>query len=282
MLNKSIGFPDELERHRGMFTADDVAKIQGSTVAIAGVGGVGGRLAEVLARSGVGTIRIADPDTFAASNLNRQAGSTLANLGQLKVDVVGDLCQSVSRKITVEKYPEGINADNVEKFVSGADVVVDGTDYTIPSLGLMLARTAASASIPVALGVEVGFASWQTVITGTGTFERFFGMKPTVSLSDLDSGAAEVPLWRWIGRLPRHIPMTTVQAVSDGSIEAPALASAVELSAALLSTNVLRLLLGQEPSVSAPRIQFVDLVAGKTKTFRPNYFRFVRSAILRR
>lgn len=58
-----------------------------SRVAVFGVGGVGGYVVEVLARSGVGAIDVIDNDRVCVTNVNRQLLATLSTVGRLKVDV---------------------------------------------------------------------------------------------------------------------------------------------------------------------------------------------------
>lgn len=280
MLNVPDSYPLFLARHEGLFGACELGTLATSTVAIAGVGGVGGRVAEVLARSGIGSLRLADPDVFTESNLNRQAGSTRRNLGVNKAQALAELCRDVSPLVRVETYPQGINRDNVSAFTSDAAVVVDGTDFTMPSLGLMLSREAASRSIPVVIGVEVAFAAWHSVLTGEGAFERLFGLPRTASIEALDSGEIKIPLWRWIARLPRYVDLREFGRVSDGEIDAPAIAPAVEISAALVSTDVIRIVLGQPVVAHAPRVHYVDVITGRSSVFRPTSTRFNLSALL--
>ena len=272
-------FPEHLGRHRGLFELEHINRLQDATVAIAGVGGVGGRVAEVLTRSGVGHLRLADPDTFSTSNLNRQAGSTVESVGQAKVDVVGDLCRSVSPSVEVSLYPEGINPANIRHFMQGADVVVDGTDYTIPSLGLRIANEATNSGVPVVLGVEIGYGVWHTVFTRTGQFERLMGLPKHADPDALDSGELSIPLWRWVQRLPPYIDTEVLKSVERGDIEAPAIGPAVELSAALLCTDVLQLLLGRRPVAVAPKAHGVDVRSGKSWVRRPSKRIFFASAL---
>ena len=63
-----------------------IEKLKNSTVAVFGIGGVGGYTVEALARSGVGTIVIIDNDTVSLSNINRQIIATHDTLGMLKTD----------------------------------------------------------------------------------------------------------------------------------------------------------------------------------------------------
>lgn len=271
--------PGFLERHRGLFTTEQIRQLNGATVAIAGVGGVGGRVAEVLARSGIGRLKLADPDHFSESNLNRQAASTLGNLGENKAEVVRDACLAVSPILDVEIFRDGVTPMNLDRFCEGADVIVDGTDYTIPSLGLMLARRAAAVNTPIVTGVEVAFSAWHTVIQGDGSFERLFGLPRSVTLEDLDRGRLEIPLWRWITAIPPYVSRAELKRLDAGEIEAPAIAPAVELSAAMISTDVIRVLLRQRVSVRAPRIHMVDVATGRSSKFRPTKARFYASLL---
>lgn len=271
--------PEHLSRSRGLFSSRELERLAASTVAIGGVGGVGGRVAEVLARSGVGALRLADPDFFSASNLNRQAGSTLANLGENKSEVVAELCRSVAPNVQVQAWPSGITPENLHQFIDGADAVVDGTDYTLPSLGLRLARSSTERGIPVALGVEIAFGAWHTVFTKPGQFERLMGLPAGIAYEELESGAAEVPLWRWVQRIPPYLDLATLEAVERGELEAPAIAPAVEISAAMLATDIVQLLLGRRPAVVAPRVHGVDVRSGSSWRARPNKTRFMLSVM---
>ncbi|MER7908137.1 ThiF family adenylyltransferase, partial [Streptomyces sp. NPDC095614] len=171
-----------LSRNRGLISDSEQNRLAGARVLVAGVGGVGGRVAETLTRLGVGTLVLADPDTFSVTNLNRQAAATTATLGRNKAEVVAELCRGIGTGAIVEVVREGITPDNVEDLVASSDLVIDGTDYTVPDVGLRLARTARGASVSVVLAVEIGFGVWHTVIPPDGNrFERLLGLAPTVT-----------------------------------------------------------------------------------------------------
>jgi len=83
-------------RNIGVFTDAEQEKLRLSTVAIAGVGGIGGLLAERLVRLGVGHIKITDPGTFEESNLNRQFSSSMTNLDAGKTNAVFGLIKDIN------------------------------------------------------------------------------------------------------------------------------------------------------------------------------------------
>lgn len=268
-----------LSRNRGLISEGEQQRLAEARVLVAGVGGVGGRVAETLTRLGVGTLVLADPDTFSVTNLNRQAAATTTTLGRNKADVVAELCRSIGTGTRIEVVRDGIVETNVADLVAASDVVIDGTDYTLPDVGLRLARAARAAATPVLLAVEIGFGVWHTVIPPDGAhFERLLGLPATITFDDLTSGRARVPLWRWVVSIPSYADVDVLAQVEQGHLQAPAVAPAVELSAAVVSTTVVSLLVGRRPVASAPRIHHVDARTGKARTLRPSRLRFSLSA----
>ena len=81
---------EEFSRTELMFGKEAVKKLKESTVCVFGLGGVGGHLAEALARAGVGTLDVIDSDTVSLSNLNRQLLATHRTVGMRKVDAARD------------------------------------------------------------------------------------------------------------------------------------------------------------------------------------------------
>ena len=57
-------------------------KLQNSRVAVFGLGGVGGYVAEALARSGVGALELVDSDTVDETNINRQLFALTSTVGE--------------------------------------------------------------------------------------------------------------------------------------------------------------------------------------------------------
>lgn len=105
--------------------------IANTTIGIAGCGGIGGAMALRLARFGVKKLKLADPDSFDYSNINRQYGATISSLGQNKAEVVGKLVYDLAKDVDIEIYNEGITVDNAENFVGGCDLVLDQLDFYV-------------------------------------------------------------------------------------------------------------------------------------------------------
>jgi|GEM_PF-402153 len=104
-------------------------KLADAVVGVAGTGGLGGGLAMMLARLGVGHIKICDPDSFEISNINRQLGATPENIGRNKAIVVGELINETTPDVTVEIFPEGMQKHVAKEFVKDCTLLIDCVDF---------------------------------------------------------------------------------------------------------------------------------------------------------
>jgi ThiF family len=100
-------------------------KLRDTVVGVAGCGGIGGSMADRLARLGILHLRIADMDTFEYSNINRQLGAGVMTVGQNKAKVVASAIHSMAPDVTIDVFPDGITSENAAEFVSGCDFVLD-------------------------------------------------------------------------------------------------------------------------------------------------------------
>ena len=124
---------DFLQRYARHLSLPDVGlvgqrKLGDATVVLVGAGGLGSPAGFYLAAAGVGRIRIADPDTVERSNLQRQILHTDAGVGQGKAQSAARALSALNPGICIEPWAERIDAGNVESFLDGVDVVVDGAD----------------------------------------------------------------------------------------------------------------------------------------------------------
>lgn len=107
--------------------------LSNAVVGIAGTGGIGGAMALRLARLGIRHLKLADPQTFDWTNVNRQLGASHENIGRNKAEVVGEITFELARDVTVEVFKDGITVHNAEEFVSGCDLILDQLEfYVIP------------------------------------------------------------------------------------------------------------------------------------------------------
>lgn len=113
-------------------------KLVSSHIAIFGVGGVGGYVAEALVRSGIGEITVVDYDTVSLTNLNRQIIALEETIGKKKVDVIRDRIQAINPNCKVHAYDMMYlkeTADTID--LSVYDYVVDAVDNISAKLELI-------------------------------------------------------------------------------------------------------------------------------------------------
>src|SRR5512139_3045833 len=119
---------EEFSRNIGLLSETDQRKLLSSRVAVAGAGGVGGLHILTFARMGVGGFTIADPDIFETVNVSRQYGASSSTLARNKADVLGSMVKEINRDADVRVIASDVRYDNVEDFLDGADLFIDGID----------------------------------------------------------------------------------------------------------------------------------------------------------
>ncbi len=103
------------------------ARLRTATVGIAGCGGLGSNVALALARSGVGTLVVADFDVVEPSNLNRQA-YFVDQIGCPKVEALSANLARANPMVRVETHPLRLTAQNVPQVFARVDVLVEALD----------------------------------------------------------------------------------------------------------------------------------------------------------
>jgi tRNA threonylcarbamoyladenosine dehydratase len=256
------------QRNRGFVSAREQATLGAAHVAIAGVGGDGGQVAETLARLGVSSFALADPEDFEAENLNRQNTAFVDTIGRNKALVLSETVARVNPRARVDTYPEGVTSQNVARFVRSADLVIDETEYTRPEIAVRLARECRRQSVPLLTGLNVGFGCLVTSFLPAGgrTLERHLGLGEDAPLEAI--AQATVPLGRWVPRLPDYVHETTLRLVEGGKIPAPSVAPGVAFVAGVVSIEAFNHLVGRRDPVLAPRCIWMDGLERRSRVIR--------------
>lgn len=107
-------------------------------ILVVGVGGVGGYVAEMLARSGVGQLTLVDSDTVSESNLNRQIIALRRDIGRPKVQLMAERIAEINPECKVTAIREFVTTENVEEILAGGyDFVADCIDSVAPKVALL-------------------------------------------------------------------------------------------------------------------------------------------------
>lgn len=132
---------------------DSIKKLENATVAVFGIGGVGGFATEALARSGIGTLELIDHDTVSVSNINRQIVALHSTVGKYKVDVMRDRILDINPNINVVVHKCFYLPQTAEQFdFSKYDYVVDCIDTVTGKLQLIEAAKAAGTPVISSMG----------------------------------------------------------------------------------------------------------------------------------
>ena len=126
-----------------------------ASVAVFGIGGVGGHAAEAIARAGVGRIALFDADTVSVSNINRQIVALHSTLGLPKAQVMADRIRDINPLCRVEPHIVFYGEDNAAQFpLEGYDYIIDAVDTV--SAKILLSQRARGAGVPVISAMGCG------------------------------------------------------------------------------------------------------------------------------
>lgn len=149
------------ERNIPALTEAECDILREKRVLVVGCGGLGGHLIDMLARIGIGSLRVVDGDVFEPSNLNRQLLSEVPLLGVSKAKAAAAKVSRVNPEVRVEAVDSFLTEANVRGLLLFCDAVLDGLD-NIQSRRI-LAKECARAGIPYIYGAVNGWVAQAAV-----------------------------------------------------------------------------------------------------------------------
>ncbi len=102
-------------------------KLEGSTVAICGLGGLGSNLAIALARAGVGRLILLDFDQVDITNLNRQQYK-VSQLGQDKTQALAENLREIAPYVSLTCHSVRVTEENLPALLQEADIICEAFD----------------------------------------------------------------------------------------------------------------------------------------------------------
>src|SRR5881409_480286 len=103
-------------------------KLSAATVAVIGLGALGTVSAGLLARAGVGHLRLVDRDVAELNNLQRQVLFDESDVDLPKAEVAARKLRAVNSSVAIEGIAKDVHAANIEPLLDGVDLAVDGAD----------------------------------------------------------------------------------------------------------------------------------------------------------
>jgi molybdopterin/thiamine biosynthesis adenylyltransferase len=255
---KKIDYNSLFSRNIGVFTEEQQEKIKGLKIAIAGVGGLGGSVAYSLARLGVGELRLADPEKFEESNINRQFGAYIDTVGSYKSQGVAKDLIRINPELKIKIWNEPLSKDNMDSFLDGVDVVIDGMEFFETGNELELHRSAVKRGL------------WVFMLQGVNNITTFLSFDPrgeTFEEMFCRDGKISLPLLisKMFPRLPKGASPESIKSLIEKyengeSIHFSSYSVLAPMGGTFVVEELIKVIVrGEQPAEVAPNIFSLDL-----------------------
>ena len=269
-------------RNLGWITEAEQLRLRYATVAIGGMGGVGGHHLLALTRMGVGNFRIADFDHFELANFNRQSGATVATLNSSKCDTMADMALAINPTAKIEVFRQGLSDTVLDDFLRGADVYIDGLDFFAFDIREKTFAACSKLRVPAITAAPLGMgAAWLCFMPGEMDFETYFRWD--------NHRNSEKALRFLVGLAPslmhRYLADPSYVNLEKGA--GPSTSMACYLCAGVAATEAIKILLRRGKLTTVPHGLHFDAYLGKFKrTWLPmgnaNPLQKLRMTVIRR
>jgi molybdopterin/thiamine biosynthesis adenylyltransferase len=203
------------------------------------MGGVGGIHLITLVRTGVGKFHIADFDVYEPANINRQFGARVPDFGRPKLEVMKEQAVSINPYLEFSLFEEGINESNIDSFLDGVDVVLDGLDFFEFEIRRLLFKKAAEKGIHVITAGPMGFSSAMLIFSPHGMgFDEYFNIR-----EDMEEKDKYLSFALGLSPRPTHIKYMDFKKVDLDSKAGPSLNAACQICSGMAATETLRIIL---------------------------------------
>ncbi len=250
-FSRNLGWVSEWEQHA----------LRTKRVAIAGLGGVGGVYLVTLARLGIGGFHIADLDCFDLPNINRQAGAFVSTLGRPKAKVMAEMARDINPELELAVFDAGVHDGNIDAFLDGVDLFVDGFDFFALDIRAKVFARCRERGIPALTAAPIGMGTCYIVFMPGGmSFEEYFrlgGLPPARQYVNLLLGVNPKGFHRSYLVDPFRVDLPRRRG--------PSTPIGVQLCAAVVGAEALKILLGRGRVRAAPWYHQFDTYVGKWK-----------------
>lgn len=138
-------------------------KLLEAEIVLIGAGGIGSPAIQYLAAAGIGTLRVIDDDAIALANLQRQVLFGTADVGRAKTEVACEAVARLNPDVRFHARQERLTTENVDALITGASLVLDGSDNFATRLAVSDACTRARIPlVSAAIGqFQVQIGTWR-------------------------------------------------------------------------------------------------------------------------
>lgn len=174
MLLRAGIWPMRFVRNCSVISCKEQATLLSSGAAIIGCGGLGGHVAALLARMGLGELTLCDYRDFDETDLNRQQGAYETNMGENKAAALGKEVRAIASHVAVNVFAEPASQETLPSILHGANIVVDCLDSL--EVRLMVEKAAHALSLSFVHASMVGEEGFVLMSRpGSTTLQTIFG-----------------------------------------------------------------------------------------------------------
>jgi len=249
-------------RNLGLTTPEEQERLRHATVAIPGMGGVGGIHLATLARMGIGGFHVADGDKFELANFNRQYGAFVSTINKDKVQVMERFAKDINPELRLKVFKHYLEPEHLDAFLDGCDLVVDSLDAFAIDIRRALCMRAYQKGIPVVGTGPIGFSTSMVIyLSEAMSMDTYMGLTDRMSY--------EEKIVRFlVGITPTldAFKYMNKDLIDPEQRRGPCISSAVTLCAGFAATEVFKLLLERKEVKAAPYYHYFDPYIMKFKT----------------
>ncbi len=241
-------------RNQGVLSRLEQERLRNVCVGIPGMGSMGSHHLMTLARTGICHFRIADFKDFDVVNMAAHCGAEGPVMGRNKAEVMAEKVTRINPDANLTVFNEPISDSNVDAFLKGIHILIDGLDMFTPDTRRLLYHRAQRQGKYVILAAPAGFgAALQIFAPGGLSLDEFYGFRDEMSYE-------EKMLRFLVGLTPGGMHYRYMRKNSiDWTIRVmPTLSIACRLASALAATEAVNLLLRRKPVKAVPHYLHFD------------------------
>lgn len=254
-----FNYNEAFSRNLGVVSTAEHERLRNSTVAIAGMGGVGGDYLISLVRAGVGGFHLAEFDEFELVNFNRQYGASVPTLGRRKLEVMVEHARAINPELRITNFEDGIQPGNIDAFLDGVDLAVDAVDAFAVDKHPLLVNAASARGLGTIAAVPLGLGAGVLAFGPQGmAYDDYFAITP-------DMSEDERIVQFLLGFAPElyHLRYLDPNSINLKARKGPSSVAGCKLCAGFITTQALVALLHPEELRCVPWYTYLDARVGR-------------------
>lgn len=254
-----FNYNEAFSRNLGVVSTAEHERLRNATVAIAGMGGVGGDYLISLVRAGVGGFHLAEFDAFELVNFNRQYGAAVPTLGRRKLEVMVEHALAINPELRITTFEDGIQPGNIDAFLDGVDLAVDAVDAFAVDKHPLLVNAATARGLATLAAVPLGLGAGMLAFGPQGmAYDDYFAITPGMSED-------EKIVQFLLGFAPElyHLRYLDPNSINLKARKGPSSVAGCKLCAGFITTQALVALLHPEALRCVPWYTYLDARVGR-------------------